>query len=89
MKFSFNQPVTLKSDPDFFGYAWGRTAVDDGEERIWIAVKRPGKTRLHANSHHDFPESDVEPTEERKTRRSIGSATSETAMGAPPQETIS
>jgi hypothetical protein len=77
MKFSFNQPVTLKSDPDFFGYAWGRTSVDDGEERIWIAVKKPGKTKFRAGSHHDFPESDVQPTEERKTR---ARPASETAM---------
>jgi hypothetical protein len=66
--FAFNQPVTLKSDPDFFGYAWGRTSIDDGEDRIWVAVKRPGKQKFHVGSHKDFAESDVEPTEERKAR---------------------
>ena len=86
MKFSFNQPVTLRSDPDFFGYAWGRTAVDDGEDRIWIAVKKPGKTKFHANSHKDFPESDVQPTEERKMR---ARQTPETAIRDLPEEAIS
>jgi len=57
--------------------------VLSGVEQVMVAVKKPGKTKLHVNGNYSFPAADVEPAEDRKARARP------TSEGAPQQETIS
>ena len=87
LTFGFHQPVTLKSDPTFLGYYWAQVSDDSGIEHVMIAVKKPGKTKLHVNGNYAFPAADVEPTEDRsgsqhQKRRWMGAPISENGDAA-------
>lgn len=57
----FNQLITLKSDPAFRGYAWGRITDDKGMEQVMVSIAKPGKTKFHVCQQVAVPEADIEP----------------------------